>query len=281
MEKSFFDATLDRCNKRVYRLGLSATYRPGRHTVYKAIDQGINFLFCYGFDTHMTGVLRDVLRQDRERYVVATGAYNLVWGHPNLRRTLEKRLRQLGTDYIDVFLFLGVLSGKQFDARDREELYRLREEKKVRSVGISCHDRKFAGELAGQGALDVLMMRYNAAHRGAEKDIFPALDGRRTGVISYTATRWGTLLRRPAGWPPEAPVPTAGLCYRFVLTNPHVDVCLTAPRNMQELEENLAAVREGPLSGEQLKSMEDFGDAVYRATKKSRWRQPIPFDAAR
>jgi aryl-alcohol dehydrogenase-like predicted oxidoreductase len=281
MENSFFHTTLGGCDKRVYRLGLSATYRPGRDTVYKALEQGINFLFCYGFDHHMTGVLRDVLRHDRERYVVATGAYNLVWGHPNLRRTLEKRLRQLGTDYIDVFLFLGVLNGKQFNARDREEFYRFREEGKVHCVGMSCHDRKFAGELVGQGALDVLMMRYNAAHRGAEKDIFPVLDGHRTGIVSYTATRWGTLLRRPASLPLEAQVPTAGLCYRFVLSNPHVDVCLTAPRNMRELEENLAAVRKGPLSGEEMKSMEAFGDTVYRATKKSRWKQPIPFEATR
>jgi len=98
MQNSFFYATLDQSNTRVYRLGLSASYRPGRNTVYRAIDQGINFLFCYGFDGQMTGILRDVLRRDREHYVVATGAYNLVWVHPNLRRYTGEALRQLRTD---------------------------------------------------------------------------------------------------------------------------------------------------------------------------------------
>ena len=46
----------------------------------------------------MTGFMREVLHGNRKRFVVVTGAYNLIWGHPDLERTLEKRLRQFGTD---------------------------------------------------------------------------------------------------------------------------------------------------------------------------------------
>jgi len=108
------------------------------------------------------------------------------------------------------------------------------------------------------------MIRYNAAHRGAEQDIFPHLAAHQPGVISYTATRWRFLLRRPKGWPGGGRVPTAGECYRFVLSNPHVDVCLTAPSNAEQLEANLAAVRAGPLSDDDLAYLRDFGDAVHR-----------------
>jgi aryl-alcohol dehydrogenase-like predicted oxidoreductase len=277
----FLQTTLGRSGKQVHRLGLSATYRPGRNTVLKAIEEGMNFFFLFGFDTQMTSVLRTELKRHRERYVVATGAYNLLFGHPSLRRTLEKRLRQLDTEYIDVFLFLGVTRGKQFSERDREELYRFRQEGKVQCVGMSSHDRIFAGKLAAQGALDVIMIRYNAAHRGAEADIFPYLTAHNPGVVSYTATRWTALLRRPGGWPEASPVPSAGMCYRFVLSNPHVHVCLTAPRTMHELQENLAAVRQGPLSDEEMEFMHRFGSSVYAAARKPRWQQPVPFEAAR
>ncbi len=280
-QTNFLWTTLGRCDTPVHRLGFSATYRPGRATVLKAVEEGINFFFLYGFDTQMIGVLREELKRHRERYVVATGAYNLLFGHPNLRRTLEKRLRQLQTEYIDLFLFLGVTKGRQFNERDREELRRFKEEGKVRCIGMSSHDRAFAGELAAQGALDVIMIRYNAAHRGAERDIFPYLSSHNTGVISYTATRWTALLRRPAGWPKEAPVPAAGMSYRFVLSNPHVHVCLTAPRTMQELQQNLAAAQQGPLSVEETDFMRKFGDAVYAAARRTRWRQPVPFEATR
>lgn len=279
MTDGFLHTELTGTGKTVHRLGLSATYRPGRQTIHRAIDEGINFFFCFSIDTQMTKVMRDVFRQGREKYVIATGAYNLIWGHPNLRRSLEKRLRQLGTDYIDLFLFLGVTKGKQFSQRDREELYRLREEGKVLGVGMSSHDRKFAGELASRGALDSIMMRYNAAHRGAERDIFPYVQHDRTSLVSYTATRWTSLLRRPKSWPPEKPVPTAGMCYRFVLSNPHVDLCLTAPSNIRQFDENLREVCRGPLSEEEMSFMRSFGDTTYAATKKS-WNNPIPFEVS-
>ena len=34
------------------------------------------------------------------------------------------------------------------------------------------------------------MIRYNAAHPGAERDIFPHLEARRPAVVAYTATSW-------------------------------------------------------------------------------------------
>jgi aryl-alcohol dehydrogenase-like predicted oxidoreductase len=264
---NFSQSTFGHSGIPVHRLGLSATYWPGKQTIYHALDQGVNFFYCYGWDKQMIRVLRDTFKTRRQELVVATGAYNLILGHLNLRRTLEKRLRQLGTDYIDAFLFLGVLKPKQFPEYIIEELCRFREEGKVRTIGLSCHDRKFAGQLAAKGILDAFMVRYNAAHRGAEQDIFPHLPAHDPGLISYTATRWSYLLRRPKGWPKTEPVPTAGQCYRFVLSNPNVDVCLTAPSNMKQLRENLAAVAEGPLSDEDMTFMRSFGDVVHATSR--------------
>lgn len=267
MIHDFTHATLGSTGLKVHRLGLSATYRPGRKTIHRAFDEGINFFFCFGFDTQLIKALREASTDRRDRYVIATGAYNYIYGHQNVRRTLEKRLRQLRTDHIDLFLFLGVLKEKEFPDAVREELYRLREEGKVRSVGISTHDRTFAGRLAAGGELDVLMIRYNAAHRGAEQDIFPHLEPHHPGLVSYTATRWRYLIRKPRGWAEDQPIPTPGDCYRFVLSNPHVDVCLTAPSNLSQLEENIAALRDGPLSEDEMAFMRRFGDVVHHTKK--------------
>lgn len=267
MPQDFSESILGHTGMKVRRLGLSASYFPGKKTVYHALDAGLNFFFCYGWDVQMTHVLRDVSRTRRQELVVATGAYNLIWGYPNLRRSLEKRLRQLGTDYIDVFLFLGVLKPKQFPDKIVEEMCRFREEGKVRSIGLSCHDRKFAGKLAAQGTLDSFMIRYNAAHRGAEEEIFPHLSAHDPGLISYTATRWNYLLRRPRAWPKSESIPMAGDCYRFVLSSDHVDVCLTAPRNLKQLRENLDAVAQGPLSPDEMNFMRRFGDVVHYGSK--------------
>lgn len=264
---NFINTTLGRTGLSVCRLGLSASYWPGKKTIYKAIDEGINFFFGFGIDRQMITVLRDAMKSNREKFVLATGAYNYIFGYQNLRRTLEKRLRQFRTEYIDAFLFLGMMKNKEFPERAREEMTRFREEGKVKAIGMSCHDRIFAGKVATEGALDVLMIRYNAAHRGAEQDIFPHLDPHHPGIVSYTATRWTHLLRRPKGWPQDGRLPTAGECYRFVLSNPNVHITLTAPRNEKQLIENITAVRQGPLSEEDMKFMKEFGDAVYRQYK--------------
>ncbi len=267
MDQDFTHTTLGSTGLKVHRFGLSATYRPGRNTLERAVAAGMNYFFCYGFDTHLTRFVRALPPSERQKLVLSTGAYNLIWFYPNLRKTLEKRLRQLGTDCIDVFLFLGVMKESEYPDEVRQELVRFREEGKVRFVGISSHDRKLVGKLAGEGGLDIAMMRYNAAHRGAEQDIFPHLSEHNPGVVSYTATRWRFLLRKPRGWPKDSRVPTAGECYRFVLSNPNVHVCLTAPSNIKHLEENLAALEAGPLSPEDHAFMCKVGDAA-RGKKK-------------
>jgi aryl-alcohol dehydrogenase-like predicted oxidoreductase len=258
---------LGRTGINVSRLGLSASYFPGKKAVYAAVDEGLNLFFAYGFDWQMIRSMREILPSRREKCVLVTGAYNYTWRAQNVRRTCEKRLRQLKTDYIDVFLFLGIMQPSEFTAKVQEDLLRLREEGKVRSVGISGHNRTFLGTLAAGGTVDTLMVRYNAAHRGAERDVFPHLSTHHPGVIGYTATRWTYLLRRPKGWPAGGRIPTAGECYRFVLSNPHVHAVLTAPRSEQELRENAAAVRQGPLDEEDMKFMHAFGDAVHKQQK--------------
>jgi aryl-alcohol dehydrogenase-like predicted oxidoreductase len=261
---NFYHTILGSTRIPVYRLGLSATYLPGRKTIYRAIDEGINYFFYFSIDRQMIRVFKEVLKNRREQFVIATGAYNFIMGYPNLRKTLEKRLRQLHTDYIDIFQFLGVTKESDFPERAREELYRFKDEGKIRAVGISTHDRKFAGKLAAEGKIDVLMIRYNAAHRGAEQDIFPSLKKSNPGVVSFTATRWRSLLRRPSRWPAIVPIPDAGMCYRFVLSNPQVHICMSAPTHIKQLEHNLNALRLGSLSDDEMQFMRRFGDSVHK-----------------
>jgi aryl-alcohol dehydrogenase-like predicted oxidoreductase len=266
--RDFKHATLGRTGFEVFRLGISASYWPGRAALTRALDAGINYWFGFGLDRQLITFYRDLSPSVKQRLVLGTGAYNYVWTRQDLRRTLEKRLRQFRTDHIDVFHFLGIMKPEEFPPELLEQLVRLKDDGIVKAVAVSCHDRRFAGQLAASGALDVLMIRYNAAHRGAERDIFPFVDDHRVGVVSYTATRWTYLMRRPKGWPSSERIPTAGEAYRFALSDPHVDVVLTAPRNRRQLDENLAAMELGPLDDASAAFMRRFGDVVH---EQKRW----------
>lgn len=139
----------------------------------------------------------------------------------------------------------------------------MKEKGLVRFIGLSSHSRKFLGELGRDGEFDVLHLRYNAAHRGAETDIFPFLSGeKRPGTVAFTATRWGKLLN-PKKMPPGEKLPTAADCYRFVLSHPAVDVCMSGPKTVEQMRENLAVLDAGPMSDDELARMRRIGDHVY------------------
>jgi aryl-alcohol dehydrogenase-like predicted oxidoreductase len=250
--------------RRVLRLGLSAAYWPGEKAVRMGVEAGMNYLFWYYWDRQMTRVLRDVLPANREKYVIATGVGNL--GPWMTRRGLNSCLKRLRTDYLDVFHIFWVGDGR-LSERTLDVLRQAKQEGKIRQIAVSTHVRRYAGELVRDGKLDAIMLRYNAAHRGAEQDIFPHLAASNPLVISYTATRWGRLLKRPRRWPENEPIATAGDCYRFVLSNPNVHVCLTAPRSAAQLEENLKALERGPLAEDEMAFMRRFGDAVHAVAK--------------
>lgn len=261
MTSPFTARQLKAVGKSVHPLGLALNYGIDAAGLEQALERGVNYLFYTRMRTgHLVPTLKAALGKNRERYVIASGP-SMAFFARDVRVGLEGLLRKLGTDYLDVLqvFWAGVTSSLRPAVID--ELVRLRESGKVRAIGVSIHDRERAGRLAEDSPLDLFMIRYNAAHPGAERDIFPHLAKRRPALVAYTATSWGKLLKAPKGWS-EAPM-TPGDCYRFCLTDPHVDVVLNGPKNFSELEQNLTAVERGPMSDTELQHWRSFGQLVH------------------
>ena len=246
--------------KSVHRYGISASYGLDEAGVREAIDLGANYLFWSSRKKYLKTIIKDVVMKDRERFVLATGPI-LGYFAGSVRRAAEKALRASGSDYIDV---LQVFWAGKMSALTRSvvgELVKLREEGKARAIGVSIHDRQRAGKLAAEGPLDFFMIRYNAAHPGAEVDIFPHLPAKKPIIAAYTATSWQKLLKAPKGW--TGPAASAGDCFRFCLTNPYVDVVVSAPKTAAEMRENMQAITRGPLSDEEMARLRALGKAVH------------------
>ncbi len=231
-------------------------------------EYGINtFLFHWGMRAMVAGLRRLLASGHRHELVlIAEAGIHTGWG---VRRAWRRHARALGVDVIDVFLLGWVRSRWSVAGRTWPALQALREAGEVRAIGFSSHDRPLAAMLARELDVDALMIRYNAAHRGAESDVFTPLGERRPAIIAYTATRWGMLLQPvpAAGFPNGM---TAGECYRFALSHPAVDLVLCAPRHADELHHDVAAARRGPLSADRLEEVRHFGDAVHAAARGGR-----------
>jgi len=256
--------------RKVFRLGLATNYGVDGEDLEWALEQGVNYIFWTPTARRVTKSLKEVLRRDRESILLASGPTIGYFGG-SIKRACERLLKKLGTDYLDVFQLFWLGRASAWTSSSIDALISLRESGMVRAIGASIHDRRRAGKLAADSPLDMLMIRYNAAHSGAEQDIFPYLAKRRPAIVTYTATRWGGLLKRPKGW--NGPVMTAGDCYRFCLSNPHVDLVLTGPKNRQQLQANLHHLREkGPLSEEEMHWTREFGQVVHKASSRFTFR---------
>jgi len=84
---------------------------------------------------------------------------------------------------------------------------------------------------------------------------------KRPGTVAFTATRWGQLLN-PKKMPPGEKPPTAPDCYRFVLSHPAVDVCMSGPKTAEQMRENLSVLDGGPLGEDELARMHRIGDYI-------------------
>jgi aryl-alcohol dehydrogenase-like predicted oxidoreductase len=270
MNDDFLHRDVSPFRRRVFRLGLATNYGIDGKDLEWALEMGVNYIFWTPNARRVATSLKAALKRDRESFILASGPTTGYFG-VSIKRACDRLLKTLGTDYLDVFQLFWLGRTSIWTSSTIDALVSLRTSGKVRAIGVSIHDRKKAGKLAEDSPLDMLMVRYNAAHTGAEQDIFPHLDKQKTAIIAYTATRWRGLLKRPKDW--SGPVMTASDCYRFCLSNPHVDIVITGPKTRQQLQENLRELREkGPLSQKENEWIRDYGQIVHKKSSRFTFR---------
>jgi predicted aldo/keto reductase-like oxidoreductase len=253
----------------VCRLGLAshgATDLEPQDLVH-ALDRGMNFVNWAGDEDVFSRTLAD-LGPRRPQVVVCVQF--AARSAADAAEELHNLLSVLRTGYVDVLTFYYVESPEEWHevtAPDGALAYcrQAQRQGQVRRLGVTTHQRPLAAEMARSGMLDLLMLRYNAAHRGAEREVFPVTDALGMPIIAYTALRWGALLRPTPEDPPGFVVPTASWWYRFVLQSPSVTVALTAPHNRAELEEALKVLdATGPMDAADYQRLAEHGQRVRR-----------------
>jgi len=263
---------LGRTGLQVSAIGLGASYGIGQRDIERAFDRGVNYLYWGSLRRGGFGDgIKACAKKNRERLVVCIQTYTRAG--LTMRPSLELGLRRAGIEYADVLL-LGWWNAMP-PARIMDAALALKEAGKVRHIMISCHHRPSFASFVRDERIGAIMVRYNAAHRGAEREVFPVVaeSPNPPGVIAYTATRWGALLD-PGMLPPNERRPRASDCYRFALSHPQVSLCLAGPKNGAELDEAMAALDRGPLDPDELAWMKRVGDAVHSAAGLKAARSP-------
>ncbi len=260
---------LGRTGLEVCRLGISSSYGVSGDVLERAFERGVNYIYWGSRRLASFGEGLKRLKPQRERFVLVIQSYTRMAGL--MAWSLERALRTLTFDRADVLL-LGMWN-KPVTPRILDAARELKRRGLVRFLAVSTHHRDMAPQFAAGSDFDIVHFRYNAAHPGAEQDIFPLVaTSNRPGMVAFTATSWGQLLGKSKLLPGLAygahpiprseRVPTATDCYRYVLSRPEVDVCMTGPSNAARMEEGLQALEQGPMTKEELGWMRRVGMAV-------------------
>ncbi|HXI42752.1 MAG TPA: aldo/keto reductase [Bryobacteraceae bacterium] len=227
----------------VCRLGLATrgNTQLKAEDVEHAIELGVNYLNWCG---HSDGLSRAVARLGKQRDQIVVAAQFEARSSHDAERELASMLGELNTSYIDVLTLYYVESQNEWDEITApggawEYLAEQKRQGRLKLIGLTSHQRRLAACWAHTGNLDLLMIRYNAAHRGAERDLFPVARDRRIPVVTFTGLRWKALLAHTPEDPQGFTPPSAVECYRFCLANPAVAVALAAPGNRSELDQDL------------------------------------------
>ena len=170
-------------------------HRRSRHP--RGLRRGLNYVFWNPTARKLTKVLRDACRDASANvWCIATGPPSA----SSAARCAAAGARAQGARHGLPRRLPALLARphRRWTAGVVDELVKLKEEGKVRALGVSIHDRERAGRLAEDSPLDLLMIRYNAAHPGAERDIFPHLAPRKPAVVAYTATELAQAPQAPA-----------------------------------------------------------------------------------
>ncbi|MBB36076.1 MAG: aldo/keto reductase [Hirschia sp.] len=184
------------------RLGLSSN-RSDAHAIkliQTAMDRGVNlFDTSRQYQTHY--VIKHALKdRPRENYILSTKESSLYGGVPitptQLRAGIETSLKELGTDYLDIFLLASLRIGDYLYARHElvPVLERLRDEGKIRFFGLS---EKFDADPTHrmlQRAMeddcwDVILTGFNMINQTARDTIIQQAAAKDIGVMCMFAVR--------------------------------------------------------------------------------------------
>lgn len=227
----------------------------------QAIDAGINY-----FDTTVVeeaqslGLALKNIGRRKDVYIAAMALFPFrklkenpqnKW-QETISEEVEKRLRLLQTDYIDVF---NIHMPEDNYSPTRLEstinaLDKIKHQGKIRSIGASSHNSKFLADLIRKyDCFDSVMVPYNYCNQETRQHIFPLCEESRVGIVSMKPFSWPYYGIPFSNFLPDELIKSSCTPHqtslRWILNSSEIATVVMGINGIAELEENLAAAEEG------------------------------------
>jgi hypothetical protein len=202
--------------------------------VLRAFDLGINFFdtapsYMGGRNEEMVG---KTLKGKRDKVFIQT---KLSFGdEKRMRDSVERSLRRLQTDYVDILLWHGLHSNEEVpDTRLHEFMEKMKKEGKARFTGFSSHSR-MANLLreATQGRHhDVALVSYNFTHSKDLREAVAQAAASGIGIVAMKTQAGGYKKEKMGNLSPHQ------AALRFVLRDTNVALAVPGVTTIEQIEE--------------------------------------------
>lgn len=150
--------------------------------------------YCYG-EGHSEEVVGKTLEGVRDECTIITKLWKTFMGKDDVIPECERELSRLRTDRIDVY-FIHYPHETIPIGETMEQLNKLRDQGKIRAVGLSNFSLKQMKEAMSYGKIDIIQPCYSLLWRYIDKDILPFCIENGIGVIPYSPLAQGMLTGR-------------------------------------------------------------------------------------
>jgi aryl-alcohol dehydrogenase-like predicted oxidoreductase len=266
-------------------MSLGADPVASKRLLHAAIDKGINFfdtadLYDKGQNEEMLGC---ALKTKRKNVLIATKVGN-EWKQDgsgwawNPRKAyivsaIEKSLRRLQTDYIDLYQLHGGTIEDDID-ETIGTFNQLQQQGKIRSYGISSIRPNVIRAYAYRSAACSVMMQYSLLDRRPEESCLALLHDKQIGVLARGSLAGGLLIDKPAkdylGYTCDevkkaadaiATVSTSirsrsSTTLKFVLQHPAIVSAIVGIRTIEQLTEAVSSLEAPDLTQQELSVLE-------------------------
>lgn len=205
----------------------------------RAFDLGINFYDtadCYmkGRNEEMVG---KAFEGKRQKVFIQTKVH--AHDEKKMRASVERSLRRLRTDYIDVLVWHNHSSPEEVsDLKLFEFMSKMKKEGKARFTGFSAHSKmaSLLSEAAKSNFHDVALVSYNFTHSKKLKEAVALAANSGIGIVAMKTQAGGYKKEKMGGLSPHQ------AALKYVLMDQNVSAAVPGVTTIEQIEECAAAM---------------------------------------
>ena len=160
-------------------------------TMHAAMDAGLTFIDTAEGYMNAEAIIGKSIKGRRDELFIATKVSGDDHSTEHIHEALNNSLRLMGTDRVDLYQLHRATERPIEDTM--ADLLKLKDDGKIRYIGISNFSAEEIDEAAGFGRIHSGQPRYNMLFREVEDDLLPAYQRNGIGVMAHSVLAKGLL----------------------------------------------------------------------------------------